>query len=475
MNARTIAYFLLSVGFIVSSHDLSAQRPKDFIWRYCWFEYAKLDPEVFKIRVPVGCEVIDCCPGCPGPPIDWRIKVQGEAPIRPTLNFENMPGNGLQNLDMDADMKQSGGTLKNGTTTIRGFKPVKGQRPPVGVLQFLADTNTLARMAEQKKYTGESSFEVEIEQDNGSIAVSRYAGVIIIRWDCLPPRLPSDKVDLDANTLGDDAVVLVDGRNGSGTCIDDAMFRGSNLVNVGSLLTIGSCRSEVSVFSDDNAMEFFPNVNIWTDPLGDVLPSALHPLLHVPVRVWLRMGDAATLARAQADIANANLLFNTNHAGVQFDATFTNVSNNAQAAAVITNTFSCLPAENTALTGSAFFAANTINVYYIDVAFTGFNCTAVRNIIFVGTTSNNQSLAHEIGHSFSLGHTNTVAGIPATNVMIGGGAGRTNFTEGQDFRMNLNPTSTLNTNGVRTGPTRTCADATTSAACPALTLNAIPK
>ena len=231
----------------------------------------------------------------------------------------------------------------------------------------------------------------------------------------------------------------------------------------------------VPFFSDDNAMEFFQGVSTWTDPLGDLMPSPLRPLLRVPVTVWLRMGDATTLARAQDDIARANMLYNINHAGVRFDAVFNDVSGNVQAGNVITNNFGCSAAENTALTGSAFFTAGRINIYYVNRAFTGFNCIAVRNIIFVGTIANDQTLAHEIGHSFSLGHTNGLAGIPLDNVMIGGGANRTNFTEGQDFRMNLNPTSTLNANGVRTGPTRTCADGTTSNTCPALTVNATIK
>ena len=124
--------------------------------------------------------------------------------------------------------------------------------------------------------------------------------------------------------------------------------------------------------------------------------------------------------------------------------------------------------------GSAFFTANQLNVYYVNGAFTGLNCIADRNIIVIGTTANNQTLAHEFGHAYSLGHTNNLAGFGANNVMVGGGASRTHFSEGQDFRMNVNPTSALNANGVRTGPTRTCPDATTSQNCPALALDAAP-
>ncbi len=54
---------------------------------------------------------------------------------------------------------------------------------------------------------------------------------------------------------------------------------------------------------------------------------------------------------------------------------------------------------------------------------------------------------------------------------------RTDFTLGQGFRVNMNVTSTLNVNGVRTGPVRNppCADATADNLCPKLALDATPK
>jgi hypothetical protein len=64
--------------------------------------------------------------------------------------------------------------------------------------------------------------------------------------------------------------------------------------------------------------------------------------------------------------------------------------------------------------------------------------------------------------------------MSATNLMVGGGTGRNNITEGQCFRCNANGDSTLNTNGNRVGPTRTCADGTADAACPALSLDVAP-
>jgi hypothetical protein len=143
------------------------------------------------------------------------------------------------------------------------------------------------------------------------------------------------------------------------------------------------------------------------------------------------------------------------------------------------------------------FAPGQINVYYIgDVkreepppgggtdSVRGAMCGLVLssppgdanwNTILVSTLYKDaETLAHEIGHAFSLGHANLVSGMPATNVMYGTGMGRNSFTEGQCFRVNVNKNSALNLNGVRTGPMRMCADGTTSPTCPPLTLDVDP-
>lgn len=298
--------------------------------------------------------------------------------------------------------------------------------------------------------------------------------LVNIFWRCpRPPRL-TDRIDLNNNAVNDNAVVLLDGRRGSG-CVNDELWRGSDIINVGSVLSSGTCNFEVAVFSDNDAMLLITPVTIWTNSLDDSLPVNLTPnLLQAPVTLWLAM--AGTLVRAQGDIANANLLYNLNHVGVGFNANYQNVSGNAMAVTTIGT--GC--ANVAAVQASAFYTPNQLNVYYVNSAFTGMNCGANRNIQYVGTTANNQTLAHEFGHSFSLipsnagGHTNGLPGFGTNNVMWGGGAGRTHFSEGQAFRMNVSNNSTLNTNGVRVGPTRYCPPLITSSICPALALDGVP-
>src|ERR1041384_8681386 len=49
------------------------------LWKLCPNEVFELPQEIFEEWVPVGCEAVDCCPGCPGvlEELQWRIRVEG--------------------------------------------------------------------------------------------------------------------------------------------------------------------------------------------------------------------------------------------------------------------------------------------------------------------------------------------------------------------------------------------------------------
>jgi len=191
--------------------------------------------------------------------------------------------------------------------------------------------------------------------------------------------------------------------------------------------------------------------------------------------------------RAQNDIANANLLYNQNNVGIQFNATYTSFAGNAGAAATIGT--GCPTAATVGpLQASAWYTANTLNAYYVNSAFTGINCGQDRDMNFIGTTANLGSLPHEFGHAYGLrpsgswGHTNGVAGFGNNNIMWGGGPGtRDHFSVGQAFRLNTDTSSMLNANGDRTGPTETCPPNVSGVppnvsgvSCPALSLDSLP-
>ena len=438
-------------------------------------------------RIIPGCEVIDCCPGCPGPgELEWRIQLGGDPVAQVSLDLEGLKGPLAERLRLgDRPAGKLAGrklVLQAGETTLLGV-PGKFDGPPPAVTPSIEwDRGQIERLVSSKSASRDSKgdndapvavLKLSVDQVLESIVVNEYQLVIEL-WPCRGSSHEAcDHVVLHNNTASDSVVVLVDGHRSNG-CANDEIWRGPDDICVNNLLTNGSCNTETAVLSDDNAMALVSPTTVWTNATGDVLNVDLQPRLDAPVDVWLLDPNAA--ARAITDVINASLLYNTNHAGIRFIPTVIDESLNQTAINLVgtNNSVMCAAGWRNALTSSAFFTPGRLNVYYVDGAFTGLNCTAVRNIIVVGTSANNQSLAHEFGHAFTLDHTNGVAGFGANNVMVGGGANRDHFSQGQAFRMNVNSASMLNVNGVRTGVTRTCPDTTTSATCPPIALDSLP-
>jgi hypothetical protein len=291
-----------------------------------------------------------------------------------------------------------------------------------------------------------------------------------------------DWVSIPFNPLNDNAVVLLDGQRTWG-CVDDELWQGKHIIDIGDMRARGGCNEEMVVFTKGNAVQLIDRTitGLWTDSLRDFV-AADHDtaLWSAPVDVWLlRPG---LLPTATADFARATVVYDNSRCGIAFSPTFKNVSGTPAAAALFgTNVITMETATwRAALVASTFFTAGRINVYYLGTPFTGraisgFNARPFNaNIIGVDTTADAETLSHELGHSFTLDHTNGLAGFSPANIMMGGVGGRNVFTEGQCFRMSVNSTSTLNTNLVRGGWVRNCPDGTTNSTCPALSFDVVP-
>jgi hypothetical protein len=455
-------------------------------WKLCPGEVFELPQEIFEEWVPVGCETVDCCPGCPGvlDKLQWRIRVEGAPLESATLKFARLPKDVAAGLKLGGTAKGDAESLNvaKGDGTIDGLPISVEGRAPVAQVQVKVDA---AWMQDHAKEDSGFAGDTGSTDDAGNIIIEQWLGKYRVNEFKLAYRFPrcpgllNDKIVLLGNTSGDAASVLVDARRSSG-CVLEEERRGSGTIGMGNVLGNAGCRSEVAVFSDDDAMRLVENVGVWTNLIGDVLNVKLSPdRLMAPVTVWLARSGA--LATATGDINNANLLYNSNNSGIGFNAVFNDVSANPAAVTTIMNSDGCLNLP--ALQASAFFTPGRLNVYYINRAFTGFNCNADRNIQYIGTTANNQSLAHEFGHGMSLDHTNGDPAFPANNVMIGGGSSRTHFSDGQSFRMNTQCQSSLNVNGTRSGPQRNCPNTipgqavcpvTTSTHCPPLATDVQP-
>lgn len=481
------AFLLLCSSSVMAIHW-------DLWFRFCPEEFIEIPHLIEDIPVPVGCEVVDCCPGCPGPPlVDWRINIDPTRFQGATLRFEGIDQRALAQLKIEGNAKvnEKGEiALGSGEIKISGLPTEIGGRVPVGFVTPKA-VEKLDAAAAQDGDADKSAGNSGSDKDGG-IDLGQYVGDFRVnsfrsRYYVRPCRwLPGleDKLRLTNNTSNDTAIAMLDDRTAA--CNNDVFTRTAGTAGMGNVLSNGSCRSTVSVFSDDNAMSYEPSVTTWTDAIGDVHTVNLQPIITVPVSVWIADNDQA--AQAADDFANANLLYNQNNTGIQFAPTFNNVSGNAAAVTAIGT--DCLTAfGNVAnLQTLGVNTAGRLNVYYVDSAFTGVNCGTGpgtvpinRNMTFVGTASNLGSLPHELGHAFGLrpsgnaGHVNGVAGFGNDNIMFGGGPGtRNRFTIAQSFRLSTDTTSMLNVNGNRVGPTETCLPDVSSAICPALTVDSLP-
>jgi hypothetical protein len=74
--------------------------------------------------VPVGCEVVDCCPGCPGP-LDWQIYVDGDPFRQLVLHFDGLDTDTASKLSVEGGVwnadRQTLEIDGPGTVTIHGF------------------------------------------------------------------------------------------------------------------------------------------------------------------------------------------------------------------------------------------------------------------------------------------------------------------------------------------------------------------
>lgn len=457
----------------------------DLLYRFCPEEIIEIPPLIEEIPVPVGCEVIDCCPGCPGPGyIDWKIRVDEIMMQGASLRIEGLDRKRMSQLKISGNAKltEKGDILLGtGEISISGLPEEVNGRVPVAFITPKMITEDQMDAAAQNARTkktrndADTGSGIEVLQYRGPYRVntfrSRYIAI-----PCYRPPVAQDKLKLTNNITTDNAVAMLDFRTAA--CNNDQITRITSTASMGNIQSKGSCRSTVSVFSDDNAMSYEQNVTTWTNASGDVHTVNLQPIITVPVSVWV--ANNALLTAAQNDFANANLLYNQNNVGIQFNPTYTNYSGVAGATGTI-GTWCPTAATVGTLQGSAWYTANRLNAYYVNSAFTGVNCGQDRNMNFIGTTANLGSLPHEFGHAYGLrpsdswGHTNGVAGFGNNNIMWGGGPGtRNNFTVSQSFRINTDTTSMLNANGDRAGSTETCLPNASSAICPALTIDSLP-
>lgn len=296
--------------------------------------------------------------------------------------------------------------------------------------------------------------------------------LLIVMWYLLPPQ---DQITLANQTGSDSATVLLDGWR-TACDVDDEVHRGSG--RVGNMQPGTNCTSEVAVFAAENAMQLMTPVTTWTNASTDVVTVSMTTLLNLPLTAWVLTGLAADPV---VNASRADAVYNSMQAGISFH----NVDvrdYHTQAAITVA---SCEHLETLKATYAP--VASRLNAYYVLTVTTdeivngvpvpkpvsGKWCEGDPNIILMGSWAT-ETLAHELGHAFSLQHSDSWA--TADNLMIKSSNPRSTLTTGQVFRVNVDNTSWLKQNSLGTALARPCPNSQSSTArCPAITFDVQPK
>lgn len=276
----------------------------------------------------------------------------------------------------------------------------------------------------------------------------------------------SPDVILARNTTPNDNGFLIDGSGARGVVNDRGVITADSAAKV--ILSAAPQTNEALAFTRGR-----PPVLAqagWTSGTDTVAVTFPAPMA-IPITIWVVKGPYAQQQSRAADaVTTTTLIFDDERLGISFsDVEFIDATGDPDAPALYDHTLCNAQAQLTSNIGKR---QGRINIYYVGVLDNGTDrgraCPGL-DFIIMAERSGHELLAHEIGHTFTLGHVDGNAQFNQTNVMHSASNTRRYFTEGQVFRSHYNPpTSIRSIYNLRSDPARQCADFFESAACPSL-------
>ena len=138
--------------------------------------------------VPVGCEVIDCCPCCPGECLDWFIRLEGDPYHSAILFFDNLGPETTAKLKIEGDAKwlddQHLEVFGNGEVIIHGLSADPNARLPVEKTPRMTVESVVvvgsefeSRMMREKRVRAGGVLEVNVVQSSHGATLANSKNV----------------------------------------------------------------------------------------------------------------------------------------------------------------------------------------------------------------------------------------------------------------------------------------------------------
>lgn len=319
-------------------------------------------------------------------------------------------------------------------------------------------------------------------------------------WDAPLPLSTADQVTVPGTLPGTgDAVVVSRGGATGGTCVYDLLRKGRGTLEIGQVIPIVGCASDVLLFAQGKAISVTPHA--WVTGTDQVQLSSPGSRVQVEYSMALVAKGGTAAQQAGRDTVNAIRLFNENRTGLTFHASRIILRKNLSSADVATIGEGCDKAalDNLA-THTNLYDAKRLNVYFVPglTGWRGRTCFTVGypNVIYISIAGDSPAtLAHELGHALGLqdsfnhklGHTGAVStqrikGFVYQNIMWTGlydqqAQEQRHLSIGQGYRMNMDKLSWVIRGGVVPGRLGLACHPIVpedSIPCPLLALDTVP-
>jgi hypothetical protein len=273
------------------------------------------------------------------------------------------------------------------------------------------------------------------------------------------------------NAVGNSVGLLIDAESSSGFVNDRPVV--TSLTEFATTnYRSSSLSNEIVGFTNDRPPKRLATP--WT-PQRDTFDVIFAPLIQIPVTVWIVKGPFdQQRAHAIEACIRTSAIWHAERMGVEFGP-FEIVDATADPQAPAHYAFPNGDVGDSVwkpLRDDIGFIPNRLNIYWVDTVNggTGNGWSNFGAQIVMGKNSGDELLSHEIGHAFSLTHTDGNASFNVENIMASASNTRQFVTEGQSFRAHLNPTSVLNAlYNARPGEiTRSCGFGSADALCPVI-------